>query len=72
VYHRSADAEAPVGSCRADMNSARHTAEGLARRIFPGWLELHAIFPSGHVQPPKLGVFVDFLVRQLAQKTAGA
>lgn len=53
-----------------DMIMARHAAEGLVRPVLPGWLgrcpELHAVFPRGHVQPPKLRVFVDFLVRQLA------
>src|SRR6201991_1430897 len=58
-----------------DMIMAHHAAEGLVRPILPGWLgrcpELHAVFPRGHVQPPKLRVFVDFLVRRLAQDQQG-
>lgn len=56
-----------------DMIMARHAAEGLVRPVLPDWVgrcpELHAVFPRGHVQPPKLRVFVDFLVRQLATAT---
>jgi DNA-binding transcriptional LysR family regulator len=58
-----------------DMIMARHAADGLVRAVLPGWLgrcpELHAVFPRGHVQPPKLRVFVDFLVRRLARLQAG-
>jgi DNA-binding transcriptional LysR family regulator len=53
-----------------DMIMARHAAEGLVRPILPGWLgrcpELHALFPRGHVQPPKLRAFVDFMVQRLS------
>lgn len=53
-----------------DMIMAKHAAEGRVRAVLPGWLgrcpELHAVFPRGNVQPPKLRVFVDFLVKQLA------
>jgi DNA-binding transcriptional LysR family regulator len=52
-----------------DMIMSRHAAEGLVKAILPGWLgrcpELHAVFPRGHVQPPKLRMFVDFLVERL-------
>jgi len=57
-----------------DMIMARHAAEGLVRPILPGWVgrcpELHALFPRGHVQPPKLRAFVDFMVERL--RTEGA
>ena len=57
-----------------DMIMARHATEGLVRPILPGWVgrcpELNALFPRGHVQPPKLRAFVDFMVERL--KTEGA
>ena len=53
-----------------DMIMARHAAEGLVRPILPDWLgrcpELHALFPRGHVQPPKLRAFVDFMAQRLS------
>jgi DNA-binding transcriptional LysR family regulator len=59
-----------------DMIMQRHAAEGLVRPVLPGWLgrcpELHALFPRGHVQPPKLRVFVDFLVSRLNTGVAPA
>jgi DNA-binding transcriptional LysR family regulator len=55
-----------------DMIMARHVAEGLVRPVLPGWLgrcpELHALFPRGQVQPPKLRAFVDFLVQRLGRE----
>jgi DNA-binding transcriptional LysR family regulator len=52
-----------------DMIMQRHAMEGLVRPILPGWLgrcpTLHAVFPRGHVQPPKLRAFIDFLVARL-------
>ena len=43
--------------------------QGLVRAILPGWLgrcpALHAVFPQGLVQPPKLRAFLDFLVAHL-------
>lgn len=43
--------------------------KGLVQPILDGWLgrcpALHAVFPQGLVQPPKLRVFVDFLVAKL-------
>jgi DNA-binding transcriptional LysR family regulator len=52
-----------------DMIMHRHAAQGLVRPILPGWLgrcpELHAVFPRGHVQPPKLRAFIDFLLSRL-------
>ncbi len=53
-----------------DMIMAPHAAAGLVRPVLDGWVgrcpELHAVFPRGHVQPPKLRAFVDFLSRELA------
>jgi DNA-binding transcriptional LysR family regulator len=57
-----------------DMIMQRHVAEGRVRPILPGWLgrcpALHAVFPRGHVQPPKLRAFIDFLVPRLESKAA--
>jgi DNA-binding transcriptional LysR family regulator len=57
-----------------DMIMARHAAEGLVRPVLPGWVgrcpELHALFPQGHVQPPKLRAFVDFMAQRLGKTTA--
>lgn len=43
--------------------------QGLVEAILPGWLgrcpALHAVFPQGLVQPPKLRAFLDFLVAHL-------
>jgi DNA-binding transcriptional LysR family regulator len=59
-----------------DMIMHRHAAEGLVRPVLPGWLgrcpALHAVFPRGHVQPPKLRAFIDFLVDRLALNGTGA
>ena len=52
-----------------DMIMERHAAEGLVWPVLPGWLgrcpELYAVFPGGHVQPPKVRAFVDFLLHRL-------
>lgn len=52
-----------------DMIMQRHAVDGLVRPVLPGWLgrcpELHAVFPRGGVQPPKLRAFIDFLVNRL-------
>jgi DNA-binding transcriptional LysR family regulator len=52
-----------------DMIMQPHAAAGRVRPVLPGWRgrcpELHALFPGGRVQPPKLRVFVDFLVDHL-------
>lgn len=54
-----------------DMIMASHASAGLVRPVLDGWLgrcpELHAVFPRGHVQPPKLRVFVDFLASRLVK-----
>ena len=53
-----------------DMIMRPHAAAGLVRPVLDGWLgrcpELHAVFPRGQLQPPKLRAFVDFLVMRLA------
>lgn len=58
-----------------DQIMAQQVAQGLVRPVLQGWLgrcpELHAIFPQGQVQPPKLRAFVDFLVERL-RDTAGS
>jgi DNA-binding transcriptional LysR family regulator len=52
-----------------DMIMGRHVAEGLVQPVLPNWVgrcpELSAVFPHGHVQPPKLRAFVNFLLRKL-------
>jgi DNA-binding transcriptional LysR family regulator len=54
-----------------DMIMARHVADGLVRPVLPGWLgrcpELHALFPRGHVQPPKLRALIDYIVERLGK-----
>ncbi|MGO4331781.1 LysR substrate-binding domain-containing protein [Cupriavidus sp. 2TAF22] len=59
-----------------DLIMARHVGQGLVVPVLPGWLgrcpDLHAVFPRGHVQPPKLRAFIDFLVLRLAPGAAGA
>lgn len=59
-----------------DMIMRRHAAQGLVRPVLPGWLgrcpALHAVFPRGHVQPPKLRAFIDFLVPRLESSVAGS
>jgi DNA-binding transcriptional LysR family regulator len=58
-----------------DLIMRRHAAEGRVRPVLPGWLgrcpALHAVFPRGHVQPPKLRAFIDFLVPRLESSVAG-
>lgn len=53
-----------------DMIMRPHAAAGLVRPVLDGWFgrcpELHAVFPRGQLQPPKLRAFVDFLVMRLA------
>jgi len=56
-----------------DMIMRRPLALGLVQPVLPGWLgrcpELHAIFPQGAIQPPKLRTFVDFLAARLERET---
>jgi DNA-binding transcriptional LysR family regulator len=57
-----------------DLIMRRHADEGRVQAVLPGWLgrcpELHAVFPRGHIQPPKLRAFIDFLVSKLAGANA--
>lgn len=43
--------------------------QGLVKRVLTGWrgmdVDLHALFPRGQVQSPKVRAFVDFLVERL-------
>ncbi len=59
-----------------DLIMARHARQGLVVPVLPGWLgrcpDLHAVFPRGRVQPPKLRAFIDFLVPRLERAAAGA
>jgi len=52
-----------------DVMLRAHVEKGLVQRTLPGWrgpdIELHALFPRGQVQLPKVRVFVDFLVENL-------
>lgn len=47
-----------------------HLAAGTVRKIMPGWrgprLDLYAVFPGGRLLPPKVRVFIEFLVARLA------
>ncbi|PKU22170.1 LysR family transcriptional regulator [Telmatospirillum siberiense] len=62
-----------LGGCglmmATDMIMRRLIEDGRVQPLLPGWTgrrpELHAIFPQGPVQPPKLRVFVDFLADRL-------
>jgi len=57
-----------------DLIMQRHAAEGVVLPVLQGWIgsspELHAVFPGGHVQPPKLRAFIDFLVSRLSVQDA--
>jgi DNA-binding transcriptional LysR family regulator len=57
-----------------DLIMAQLLAAGLVRPILPEWTgrcpELHAVFPGGPVQPPKLRLFIDFLVSRLEREAA--
>jgi DNA-binding transcriptional LysR family regulator len=52
-----------------DMIMRDAVAEGLVQPILAGWTgrcpALNAVFPRGHIQPPKVRVFIDFLVSRL-------
>jgi DNA-binding transcriptional LysR family regulator len=52
-----------------DAIMRRHAEQGLVRPVLAGWTgrcpELHAVFPRGIVQPPKLRAFIDFLLAKL-------
>jgi DNA-binding transcriptional LysR family regulator len=52
-----------------DLVMQQHAAEGLVRPVLRDWLgrstELHAVFPHGFVQLPKLKAFIDLLNARL-------
>ncbi|SFP48750.1 LysR family transcriptional regulator [Variovorax sp. 770b2] len=57
-----------------DLIMREHVAEGLVVPVLLGWVgrcpALNAVFPRGHAQPPKLRVFIDFLVARLQREAA--
>src|SRR3546814_10130844 len=50
----------------SDVMVRAYVERGLVQRALAGWCgpdgELHALFPRGEVQSPKVRAFVDFLV----------
>jgi DNA-binding transcriptional LysR family regulator len=52
-----------------DMIMRRHLKEELVVPVLSGWFgrspDLHALFPRGNIQAPKLRAFIDFLVSRL-------
>ncbi len=52
-----------------DMIMRAHLRDELVQPVLPGWFgrspDLHALFPRGNIQAPKLRAFVDFLVGRL-------
>ncbi len=52
-----------------DLLVKPYLAKDLIQPVLAGWTgrrpELHAVFPQGRVQSPKLRVFVDFLLKRL-------
>jgi DNA-binding transcriptional LysR family regulator len=59
-----------------DAIMRRHAEQGLVRAVLPEWVgrcpELHAVFPRGLVQPPKLRMFIDFLLMKLESRHLGS
>lgn len=53
----------------SDVMVRAHVEQGLVQRALAGWrgpdIDLHALFPRGQVQLPKVRAFVDFLVEHL-------
>ena len=53
-----------------DRLAAPHEEDGTLLRMLPVWAgpvsELNAVFPRDRVLPPKVRVFIDFLVERLA------
>jgi DNA-binding transcriptional LysR family regulator len=53
-----------------DRLAAPHEDDGTLQRLLPVWsgphAELNAVFPRDRVLPPKVRVFIDFLVERLA------
>lgn len=54
----------------SDMGAKPYVEAGALRRVLAGWtgpeVALSAVFPRGRVVPPKVRVFVDFLVERLS------
>jgi DNA-binding transcriptional LysR family regulator len=53
----------------SDVMVRAHVEQGLVQRVLAHWrgpdVDLHALFPRGQVQSPKVRAFVDFLVERL-------
>src|SRR3546814_19515942 len=53
----------------SDVMVRAYVERGLVQRALAGWcgpdVALHALFPRGEVQSPKVRAFVDFLVESL-------
>src|SRR5690606_26438942 len=53
----------------SDVMVQAYVEQGRVQRVLAGWrgadVDLHALFPSGQVQAPKVRAFVDFLVERL-------
>ena len=53
----------------SDVMVRAYIEQGLVQRALAGWrgmdVDLHALFPRGQVQSPKVRAFVDFLVERL-------
>ncbi|MEZ0471511.1 LysR family transcriptional regulator [Luteimonas salinilitoris] len=53
----------------SDAMVRAYVEQGLVQRALAGWrgldIDLHALFPRGQVQSPKVRAFVDFLVERL-------
>jgi DNA-binding transcriptional LysR family regulator len=53
----------------SDVMVQAYVEQGLVQRVLAGWrgadVDLHALFPRGQVQLPKVRAFVDFLVERL-------
>lgn len=54
----------------SDVGAKPYVEAGALRRVLAGWtgpeVALSAVFPRGRVAPPKVRVFVDFLVERLS------
>lgn len=54
----------------SDVGAKPYVEAGALRRVLAGWtgpeVALNAVFPRGRVVPPKVRVFVDFLVERLS------
>ncbi|WP_042442628.1 LysR family transcriptional regulator [Azospirillum sp. B510] len=52
-----------------DFAMRSYRADGQVERVLDGWkgsdVDLHAVFPGGRIQPPKLRSFLDFLAGRI-------